>query len=80
MRKYLKIIAGLLRLLLEELLIGFRIKILGISYCIISGVKFWVHKGNNCDLGKRTRLSENCILGCMGIKQFLATIIYLFLK
>lgn len=66
MRKYLKIIMGLLRLLLEEFLNGFRIKVHGISYCISSGVKFWVHKGGTCDLGKKTWLSENCILGCNG--------------
>lgn len=62
----MKIIMGLFRLLLEEFLNGFRIKIHGISYCISSGVKFWIHKGSTCDLGKKTWLSENCILGCNG--------------
>ena len=66
MRKYLKISAGLIRLFFEELLNGFRIKLHGISYCINSGVKFWIHKGSKCDLGRKTWLSENCIFECSG--------------
>lgn len=64
MRKYLKIGTGLFRLLKEEILNGFHIKIKGISYCINSGVKFWIHDKGKCILGKKIWLSENCILEC----------------
>ena len=66
MRKYIKICTGLIRLFFEELLNGFKIKIHGISYCVNSGVKFWVHDGGSIDLGKKTWLSENTIFECGG--------------
>lgn len=66
MRKYLKIVIGLFRLLCEEVLNGFRIKVHGIYYCVSSGVKFWIYKGSECDIGKKTWFSENCIIECNG--------------
>ena len=66
MRKYLKIGVGLIRLLKEEILNGFCIKIQGISYCINSGVKFWIHDKGSCVLGKKNWFSENCIIECSG--------------
>ena len=66
MRKYFKIICGFFRLLWEEILNGFNIKLAGMSYCINSGVKFWIHKGGKCIMGKKIWLSENCIIECAG--------------
>lgn len=66
MRKYLKIIIGLIRLLIEEILNGFKIKLNGITYCINSGVKFWIHSGGKCNLGRKIWISENCIFECNG--------------
>ena len=71
MRKYLKIISVFFRLLKEEILNCFRIKIHGIQYCINSGVKFWVHSGGQCDLGRKTWISENSIFECGGGKLHL---------
>lgn len=68
MRKYLKILSGLFRLLLEEVFNCFRIRIHGIQYCINSGVKFWIHSNGTCDLGRKTWISENTIFECGGGK------------
>lgn len=66
MKKYIKILLGLVKLIIEEVLCGFRIKIHGISYCLCPGVKFWIHDAGGCDLGQKTWLSENCYFECSG--------------
>ena len=66
MRKYLKIIFGFFRLLKEELLNGFKIRLHGLKYCICAGVRFWIHRGGSCDIGRKTWFSENDIIECGG--------------
>lgn len=73
MRKYFKVISGFFRLLKEEILNGFKIKIHGIKYCINSGVKFWIHSGGECDIGEKTWFSENSIIECDGGSLVLGT-------
>lgn len=66
MRKYLKILCGLIRLIREICLNLGSLKLHGISYCLCTGVKFWLHNGGVCDIGKRNWFSENCLLESNG--------------
>lgn len=68
MRKYIKILMGLIRLFVEKIINGKKLVLHGYRYCISSGVKLWVHNSGKLDLGKKTWLSENCLFECNGGK------------
>lgn len=51
---------GLLRLIKEVVINGGKLKIHGYKYYIGRNVKFWLHSGGICDIGRKTWLSDFC--------------------
>lgn len=66
MRKYLKIVFGLLYLLKEYIINLGKLKIHGIKYCIGKNVKFWIYNGGYCEIGAKNWFSDFCCVEVNG--------------